>query len=167
MGLKHVSDITYLIFRLIFWRKFMFLWFWNIFVIFSIFLNNLSTQNPDKMLTRNFFTFFVIPKNKKKRSRIAANFQAKKIMLILPFEFFDVRSGSFKSNTKHSLLLLWFSTWCLPIDDNQELERKLKTCLRLWRIESFHPAVLLRKNGNILSIFRRISPNRNRLFGDA
>ena len=24
---------------------------------------------------------------------------------ILPFEFFDVRSGSFKSNTKHSLLL--------------------------------------------------------------
>ena len=24
---------------------------------------------------------------------------------ILPLEFFDVRSGSFKSNTKHSLLL--------------------------------------------------------------
>ena len=120
------------------------------------------------MLTRNFFTFFIISKKKNDPNRlfgIVVNFRTK--ILILPFEFFDVRSGSFKSNTKHSLLLLWFSTWCLPIDDNQELERKLKTCLRLWRIESFHPAVLLRKNGNILSIFRRISPNRNRLFGDA
>ena len=53
------------------------------------------------MLTRIFYIFYNFAKTTQKNCSTFGQENQR----ILPFEFFDVRSGSFKSNTKHSLLL--------------------------------------------------------------